>query len=235
MGSVKEHYSVFFNQEGDLKIIDYALEATNSSLPFVALRTRESVVVATKRELYEVLEIPTNRSIVKLNNKCWMAVTGRTADVDQIIILARNIANDAISDLGFEPTADILARLLADHNHKYIMRTGVRAISFSCVIFGFDQTTELWQTDSSAVLYPYYGIAVGQNNLKMNKFLEKHYDEDMTDEKALMCAVRALGESIGSDFSPDAIDVAILKRDEKLKMLNVSEIDMVLQKISEID
>lgn len=235
MSSPKDHYSISFDKEGSLRIIDFALEATSTSLPVVALRTKNSVIIAAKKEIPELLEIPSNRTIIRINKHCWMAITGRIADVDQIIYYTREIANNAINDLGFEPTPDILSRLFADSNHRFIMRTGIRAKSFTCVIFGFDETTELWQTDTSAILYPYKCIGFGQNSLKMNKYLEKNYLEDLPDENALICAIKSLSESIGGDFSPNAIDVAILHQDQDIKMLSVNEIDMLLQKISETD
>lgn len=235
MSSPKDHYSISFDKEGSLRIIDFALESTSTSLPVVALRTKNSTIIAAKKEIPELLEIPCNRTIIRINEYCWMAITGRVADVDQIIYFAREIANNAIGDLGFEPTPDILSRLLADANHRFIMKTGIRAKSFTCVIFGFNETSELWQTDTSSILYPYKCIGLGQNSLKMNKYLEKNYHEDLADENALICAIKSLSESIGIDFSPNRIQVAILHRDVDIKMLSVDEIDMLLQKISETD
>lgn len=234
MATSSDHYYSVFNADGRILLIDFALEPTNSSNPFIAMRTRDGIFVAAKKENFENLEVQTNRTVVKINKYTWMAITGRTADVDSVIINARRIAIEALNDLGFEPTADILARLLADSNHKYIIETGTRACSFTCVLFGFDENPEIWQTDTSAVLHPYFAIGLGNGNLKMNKFLEKNYMENMTDEGALMCVVKGLGESIGSDFSPASIDVIVLKKGERvLKYLTVDEIDMVAQKISE--
>lgn len=235
MSDSYDHYYTAFNKEGDLKIIDFALESTNTSIPFVVLRTKNGIFIAAKRELCESLEIPHRRTIVKINENCWMAITGRVADVDQIIITTRDLANSAIETLGFEPTADILARILADNIQEYIMVTGIRALSFTAVIFGFDENAELWQTDTSSVLYPYFAIGLGQGNLKMNKYLEKNYNHDASDENALICVVKSLSESIGSDFSPNSIDVAILRKNEELKFFNVDETDILLQKISESD
>ena len=240
MTSDYDAYYASFSADGTLKMIEHALEPTNTTTPLVALRTEEGVFIAVKREPKEILEMPVQRNIVKINENCYMGTTGMLGDIDQVINLTREIANDGFDDFGFEPTPDIIARQLADNRQRLIMQTGERAFSFTSVLFGIEsegnveeKEVHLWHTDTSAVLYSYFAIALGQSNLKMTKYLEKNYKKDLGDEQALMVAIQALSESIGKDFSPHFIDVAYLKKDEKLKFLTVDEIDGLLQKISE--
>lgn len=235
MSNTHEYYAEFC-PEGTLKLVEYALEAASNGLPMIVLRTKNSIFCAAKKPICEALEVPKDHSIVHISEKTYLAISGFPADVDQIINKARDIAAKKTYELGFEVTADIVARNLADMQQEYIQCSGERPMAFTAIFFGFDENQPvLCHTDTSAIFYFYYALGIGEGSSKMNKYLEKKYQFDCDDNHALFTAVRGLGESIGSDFSPNDIHICVLNSDNQLKYLNVSEVDAILQKISEIE
>ncbi|ELQ74213.1 20S proteasome, regulatory subunit alpha type PSMA6/SCL1 [Trachipleistophora hominis] len=230
----KHEYYAEFCPEGTLKMVEYALEAASTGIPLIVLRTKDAIYCAAKKQTFESLEIPKNFNIVQVSEKVHLAISGFPADIDQIVNSVKDMAAKKTYELGFDVTADILARNLADERQELIQRSGERPMAFTAIFFGFDENTPLlYHTDTSAVFYSYYALGVGENSMKMNKYLEKGYHMDMDHAKALFTVVKGLSESIGNEFSPGNISVCYTKDNNELKYLNVKEIDTILQKISE--
>lgn len=231
--SYAKYYTTNFDSDGKIFMIENALIPLNDSTPLVALRTNEGIIIALKKEGFEKLEIVSKKNIYKVSDDCFLGITGLDHDIDQVVSLVRQIAHESFSEMGFSPTPDILARKFADDRQARTMRSGIRPFSFSAVIFGVEQDImHLWHTDTSSTLYMYHAIAIGKNQQKMNKFLEKNY-KNCSLEEALMMSIMALSESIGNDFSPDIIDVCYITKENKLRYLDVEEIDILLQKIAD--
>lgn len=233
----RHEYYAEFCPEGTLKLTEYALEAANAGIPMVVLRTRDAIVCAAKKNTFEALEVPRHANIARVSERVYLAVTGHAADVDQITDKARTMAAAKTYELGFDVTADILARALADERQTHIQRSGERPMAFSAALFGFDDGAPLlYHTDTSAVLYAYRAVGIGENGHRMNKYLEKGYCEGAGREDALVTAVRGLGEAIGSDFAADSVLVCYVESaGSELTYLDVREVDGILQRISEAE
>lgn len=232
----KHEYYAEFCPEGTLKLVEYALEAASAGIPMIVLRTKDAIYCAAKKQTFESLEVPKNLNIVQISEKVYLAISGFAADVDQIVEKVRDMAARKTYELGFDVTADILARSLADERQELIQRSGERPMAFTAIFFGFDDDIPLlYNTDTSAVFYSYYALGIGENSMKMNKYLEKGYNMDLDHNRALFTVVKGLGESIGNEFSPGNISVCYTKNNNELQYLDVREIDTILQRISEAD
>lgn len=224
-----------FSPDGTLKMIDHALECITSSIPIVIIKTKNGVFISAKKQNYEKLEIKENKTIIKINNNVYMGITGNRSDIDQLIMNIREIEMNKTYELGYNVSVDILARSIADDNQKYIMKSGIRPLAFSSILFGIvENEYKLYHTDTSSTYYSFHGLGIGRNYIKMNKYLEKNYKEDITDDEAYMIVLNTLGESIGNDYSPDSVIVGMYNK-LGMRWLSVDEIDVVLQRISETE
>lgn len=167
-------YNLEFCPERTLKMTEYALEAASNGLPVAVLRTSTTIFCVAKKQIFESLEISKNINITRTSEKVYMAISGYPANMDQIIEKVRDLAANKTYELGFDITADILARNLADERQKFIQRSGERPLAFSALIFGFDDGIPLlYHIDTSATFYSYYACGIGEKSLKMNKYFEK--------------------------------------------------------------
>jgi 20S proteasome subunit alpha 1 len=232
--ATKEQVFHMFNDEGKLLQVEYGLEAVANSLPLVVVKSRDTVVCASKKRIQDKLEDEGTTSFHRVSSRCYMAATGLSADVDYVVVRAKEVSSKKAFNFGFETTPDILCRALADKMQKLVQSIGERPPAFAAAIFGFDGPRPMvYRTDLSAICYPCYGVALGEQHSKMSKSLEKDYRRDVSDRELLEMAVRALLQSIGSDSEWSEIEVAYMKRDCLLMHLSAGEIDRILQEIAE--
>ncbi|KAF7684373.1 Proteasome subunit alpha type-6 [Astathelohania contejeani] len=230
-----KYYNIF-SPEGHLLQIEYALEAVNNELPIVIIRSKTKIAFASRRRRYDSLQIPHSKCIKSIGPGVYLAITGRRGDIDQVVYKAISMCSDKSYVLGFDVTPDILCRSFADKIQKLTQKTGIRPEAFCGTFFGFDgDSPMLYYTDTSAMCYPYYGIAMGEQAIKMNKYLEKVYREDISDDELYEILLETLGQSIGHDFNIGDVDVGCLEKESGLRWLDETEIDRILVRISEKD
>ncbi|KAF9764807.1 Proteasome subunit alpha type-7 [Nosema granulosis] len=223
-----------FNKDGKIIQVEYGLEALNNSLPLVVLKNRDMIVCAAKKGITSKLEDETHSCIKQIYDNLYTAFSGLNADISLINLKCINIAASASFEYGFPATADIVARDLADNMQKLIQSSGVRSPAFGGAVFGFDGDKPIiTKTDMSSVVYPVYGVAVGEKHQKMTKYIEKFYTPDISHQELFEIAAGSLLESIGEDSGWQELEVAYLKKDGKITYLHDSEIEKLLQSIAE--
>lgn len=232
--SNNELYYKMFNADGKIIQVEYGLEALNNSLPLVVLKNKEMIVCAAKKGISSKLEDETHSCILQIYDNLYTAFTGLNADISYVNLRCVNLAASASYKYGFPATPDIVARDLSDYTQVLIQSSGMRSPAFGGALFGFDGDKPIIsKTDMSGVVYPSYGVAVGEKHPKMTKYIEKYYKPDVSDQELLEIAAGALLESIGEDSGWQELEVAYLKKDGKIVYLHDNEIEKLLQSIAE--
>jgi 20S proteasome subunit alpha 1 len=232
--ATKEQVFNVFNDEGKLLQVEYGLEAVASGLPIVAVKSKDTIVCAAKKRVQDKLEDEGTTSFYRISSKCYAGMTGLSADIDYVVMRAKELASKKSFSFGFETTPDILCRALADKMQKLVQSIGERPPAFAAAVLGFDRSKPMiYHTDLSAICYPCYGVALGDQSSKMRKSLEDNYREDASHRDLVETAVRALLQSIGSSSEWSEVEVAYMKEDCLLVHLSSSEIDRILQEIAE--
>ncbi|KAM0674315.1 Proteasome subunit alpha type-6 [Gurleya vavrai] len=226
MSDRHKYYNVF-SPTGKLVQVENALQCIDSSSPIVVVKDSD-VIYAISRKTLTKLEYY-EPSTFQISENVYGTSTGYPGDVYMVKNHIQRLSTNKEYNLGFEPTPDIISRLYADKVQKSIQSTGTRSFAFSMAIFGFDELSSIWYTDVSGVCYPYKGIASGLHRVKMNHFLEKHWDE----EKILEVGLECIGLSIGNGYGPGDVEVAVLKKDSPMVFLEHEQIDDVLTRIHE--
>uniref|UniRef100_A0A2K6F8C7 Proteasome subunit alpha type n=1 Tax=Propithecus coquereli TaxID=379532 RepID=A0A2K6F8C7_PROCO len=116
---------------------------------------------------------------------------------------------------------------------KYTQSNGRRPFGISALIVGFDDDgiPRLYQTDPSGTYHAWKANAIGRSAKTVREFLEKNYTEDAIadDNEAIKLAIRALLEVVQSGGKN--IELAIIRRNQPLKMFSAKEIELQVTKI----
>ena len=132
-------------------------------------------------------------------------------------------------------TVDHISRYIAGEQQKYTQRGGARPFGIATLIIGFDPdgTPQLYQTDPAGIFVSWKASAIGRNSKTVREFLEKHYTEELLDNKdeTIKLAVKALLEVATVDESGKNVEVAVFERGQELRMLTDEELDAIVAQI----
>jgi len=226
MSSSYDRAITVFSPDGHLFQVEYALEAVKKGATAVGVRGNNLVVLAVeKKSVAKLQEERTVRKICLLDDHVVMAFAGLTADARVLIDMARIECQSHRLTVEDPVTLEYITRYIAQLKQKYTQSNGRRPFGITALLAGFDPdgTPRLFQTDPSGVYHEWKANATGRSDKTVREFLEKNYkNEDMVDDdKAIRLAVRALLEVVQGRN----LEVAIIKRGMKLKMLDSKEIE----------
>jgi len=226
MSSSYDRAITVFSPDGHLFQVEYALEAVKKGATAVGVRGDNLVVLAVeKKSVAKLQEERTVRKICLLDDHVVMAFAGLTADARVLIDMARIECQSHRLTVEDPVTLEYITRYIAQLKQKYTQSNGRRPFGITALLAGFDPdgTPRLFQTDPSGVYHEWKANATGRSDKTVREFLEKNYkNEDMVDDdKAIRLAIRALLEVVQGRN----LEVAIIKRGLKLKMLDTKEIE----------
>lgn len=225
--SQKYNYYNIFSPEGKLIQVENALQCLESSSPIVVVKTFDCIY-SISRKKFQKLSHPQHH-VFRINKNVYGTITGLPGDIELVKHHLQELSANKSFSLGYEPSADIIARLYADKVQKSLQSTSARQLAFIVGIFGFDNDSLLYYVDTSAVCYPFKAFAAGEHRVKMTNFLEKNYNE----QEALEVGLQCIELNIGSNYGPNDVEVAVLKKGCEIEYLESEQIDNVLTQIFE--
>jgi len=229
MGSARYDRAItVFSPDGHLFQVEYAQEAVKKGSTAVGIRGKDLIVLGVeKKSVAKLQEERTVRKICLLDDHVVMAFAGLTADARILIDRSRIECQSHKLTVEDPVTLEYITRHIAGLKQRYTQSNGRRPFGISCLIAGFDYdgTPHLFQTDPSGTYHEWKANATGRNAKTVREFLEKNYSlEDMEDEKKVIkLAIKALLEVVQSGSKN--LELAIMRRGEPLKMLEVDEIE----------
>lgn len=231
MGLYEQVYNIF-DDDGKLLQLEYGLEALYNSYQIVSVTSQNEIIYVSKKLPQQMLQAESHNSIHKIGEGLYVNITGAPADVDYILDRCKTLAASTEYRLGCSVTADVFSTVLSEKLQVRIQCNSRRAPAFAVTIGGFENKKPvLYYTDMSAISYPCFSSAAGEDHSKMMKYLEKHYQVGDR-EFAIKLAIAALLESIGRDAEYSEIQVGILT-EGGIEYLSDQKIDKVLQEIAE--
>jgi len=223
-----------FSPDGHLFQVEYAQEAVKKGSTAVGVRGKDIVVLAVeKKSIAKLQEERTVRKICLLDEHVVMAFAGLTADARKLINRARIECQSHKLTVEDPVTLEYITRYIAGLKQKYTQSNGRRPFGISCLIagFDFDGIPHLFQTDPSGTYHEWKANVTGRSAKTVREFLEKFYTAELveSEEATIKLAIRALLEVVQSGGKN--IELAVMRRNQPMKMLEVEEIDKFVAEI----
>lgn len=203
-----------FAPDGRLIQIEYAQEAVEKGQTAIAVRGKNCVVVGVEKKTVQQLQEPrTVRKICALDDHCYVAFSGLTADARQLIDRARLECQSHRLNVEDPVTIEYITRHIAQIKQSYTQSGGRRPFGLSFLIVGVDPdgTPRLYQTDPSGTYHAWKANAIGRSSKIVREYLESQYNEDnvSTEEKCITLAAKALLEVVQS--SGKNLELAVMR------------------------
>lgn len=177
----------------------------------------------------------TIRKIFPIDEGTVLAFAGLTADARVLIDRVRVEAQSYRLIMEDAPSAEYLARFVAEIQQKYTQRGGVRPFGIATLLTGLDppnQRPVLYQTDPAGTHSRWKAQVIGGNNSKsLREFLEKQYTADLEETAAVKLAVQALMEVV--DSGAKTMEVCIVRTGGKREMLSESAVQSTVQELEQ--
>ncbi|XP_040844181.1 proteasome subunit alpha type-7 isoform X1 [Ochotona curzoniae] len=231
-----------FSPDGHLFQVEYAQEAVKKGSTAVGVRGRDIVVLGVeKKSVAKLQDERTVRKICALDDNVCMAfagavlllMAGLTADARIVINRARVECQSHRLTVEDPVTVEYITRYIASLKQRYTQSNGRRPFGISALIVGFDfdGTPRLYQTDPSGTYHAWKANAIGRGAKSVREFLEKNYTDEAidTDDLTIKLVIRALLEVVQSGGKN--IELAVMRRDQPLKILNPEEIEKYVAEI----
>lgn len=131
----------------------------------------------------------------------------------------------------------LLAKRIADICQVYTQEASSRAMACVMLFIGYDEEkgSQVYKVDPAGHYLPYKAAATGKFEPEAMNFLEKKVNElPSLDEKATVeMAIMAMKHVLATDFKSTEIEVGVVTKGSRFRVLSEQEIDERLNVISE--
>jgi 20S proteasome subunit alpha 4 len=189
-----------------------------------------------KRAIAKLQDARTIRKIVSIDDRTVLAFAGLTADARVLINKVRVEAQVYRLTMEDAPSVDYIARYVARVQQQYTQQGGVRPFGIATLTAGIGadplnpDLPSLYQTDPAGTQSRWKAQVIGGRNAKsLREFLEKQYQNNMSEQQCLRLAVQSLLEVV--DSGAKTMELCILRKGGKKEMLSEAIIEGVIREI----
>ena len=186
----------FYNQEGRLVQVDYALQAVSRGSTTIGLKTKDFALLSSQVKPTRPLMEPAEKVYV-VDDHIGATGSGYIGDVttllDQLRVAAQRhrLVYDLPIDVG------TLSRNLSEYLHEFTMYA-VRPFGASVILAGVDDLgVQLVQVDPSGTTFKGSAFAIGQNADEALEAIVKGYRPELKLEDAVALATQAVEAANG--------------------------------------
>lgn len=240
-----EYQITIFSPDGKLHQIEYAFKAIRScNLTSVGVRGYDSVAVCIEKKIDDRMIDPASVThIHRITSEIGCLVTGRDADGSAWISRLRHESFKYLEENGQQIPVDILAMRAADIAQLYTQKSFMRPYAVELMLFSVDSERGalLYKVDPAGHFMGYFAVSSGVKEQEATNYLEKEYRNrggfaNLSEEETIRVAIESLQNTMGLDFKPTDIEVAVVNNVTRtFKKLSVEEIEANLQIIQKFE
>ena len=220
-----------FSPEGRLFQVEYAKEAVRRGATAMGVVCADGVIlVAHKNITSNLLVFESMKKIFKIDNHIAATASGLVADARRLVDIARLEAQKHRLTYNEPMAVEAVARQLCDTMQLYTQYGGTRPFGVSLLIAGVDSEPKLYEAEPSGALTGYKADAIGSGKKEVDEFFEKEYTDGLSVDDAINLAMRALKKTTDSKLKAENVDVAIMLKGKRLKILSDEEVNRYLSK-----
>ncbi len=131
----------------------------------------------------------------------------------------------------------LLAKRIADICQVYTQEASSRAMACVMLFIGWDEEkgSQVYKVDPAGHYLPYKAAATGKYEPEAMNFLEKKVNElpSLSSDETIEMAIMAMKHVLATDFKSSEIEVGVVTKGNRFKVLSEQEIDERLNVISE--
>eukprot|EP01100_Stratorugosa_tubuloviscum_P015244 TRINITY_DN8626_c0_g1_i1.p1 TRINITY_DN8626_c0_g1~~TRINITY_DN8626_c0_g1_i1.p1 ORF type:complete len:245 (-),score=126.56 TRINITY_DN8626_c0_g1_i1:33-767(-) len=235
-----DRHITIFSPEGRVYQVEYAFKAIKSaSLTAIGIKGENcSILVSQKKVPDRLIDPKTVEHIFPITNSIGCAIIGITADAYVEVQRARYEAANFEYNYGYPIPVSFLARRLADVAQVYTQQAAMRPLGVATLLIGFDESgPQLYKCDPAGTYAGWKATSVGTKDSEASIFLEKKYKtfQPTSESEAIQLAITALQSVVSGDFKPSELEIAVVRNDNILTILNDVEKEFHLNQIAERD
>lgn len=174
----------------------------------------------------------TPSKICKVDNHVLLTFAGLNADARILVDKARVEAQSHRLNLEDAVSVEYLTKYVAGVQQRYTQSGGVRPFGIATMIAGFDSNDDvpkLYQTEPSGVYNAWKAHAIGRSAKTVKEFLEKNYEENLSEEQTIKLTVKSLLEVVQTGAKN--IEISIMRPNNVIALLSVDEITKYVDEI----
>ncbi len=223
-----------FSPDGRLFQVEYALEAVRRGWTALGLRCVDGIVLAVeKKKISPLIDPASMEKILKIDEHVGATFAGLSSDARILVDRARQEAQ--INRLLYDELIDVevLTKKVSEVTQLYTQHAGVRPFGVALLIAGTDKFgPRLLMTEPSGAYAGYFAVAIGSGSQSVTEFFEKNYSPDLTIEKGITLALRALANVVEGGLDPARIEMAIVRTAVgKFESLPVNELTSYIDQL----
>ena len=223
-----------FAPDGNLFQVQYALEAVERGTSTIGVRGKDCVILGVEKKAELKLQDPRSiKKILPIDRHITMTFAGLQADAKVLANKARLESQSYRYNMEDTPSIDYLAKFIAKIQQQYTQRSSVRPFGCSVFLIGFDEETkdsQLYMTDPAGSCSRWKAHAIGRNSKNLKSYLEKHYEDDLTEDQTIRLAIETLLESVESEKH---IEICIQRFGQEPQNMKSEDIERIVKQIRE--
>jgi len=217
-----------FSPDGRLLQVEYARKTVSQGTTTVGLICKDGVVLVADKRILEKLIVPQSiEKVFQIDKHIGATMSGLISDGRVLVQKAQNKAQS--HKITYDEKIDVLSLVkdISDQQQLFTQYAGARPYGVALLVGGVDSTgPRLFMTEPSGIYFEYLATSMGEGSLIVNKYLDDNYKENMTIDQGVKLALNALKEVLGTKFSKERIDIAIVPTDTKeYKKLSKTELE----------
>ena len=159
------------------------------------------------------------------------------ADIRAQVERLRYEANEFKFANGYAMPVHMLSMRIADICQVYTQEARSRAMACVMLLVGVDDEkgAQVFKVDPAGHYLPYKAVATGKAEAEAMNFLEKRVAElgGLSENGAIEMAISAMQYVLSTDFKNNEIEVGVISRGGKFRVLQEAEMEERLNAISE--
>ena len=219
---------VVFSPEGRMYQIEYARKAVEKATTAVGVVFLDGVVLTAGRSVQRLMVPDSVEKISKVDEHIGIASCGILADCRVLVDYAR--VRSQVNRITYSEPIEITALVkdVCDRKQRFTQIGGLRPYGVSLLIAGEDGSPHLYETDPSGTIREWKAHAIGRGSKEARKILIEEHKDNMTKEKAIELALKALkaGEK---KVTSKSVEIGLIEN-KKFRLLSSQEIKDLTKK-----